>query len=161
MSMIGIGPDIQNPATAANLAISGKGFALGSVAMTPTGQIYIFVQAATALAIGDAVAINAAFTGTLLTTTTSPRGFRVGVVPAAFAVGERGWVQVYGPASLSVLASAAANARLNTTATGGALDDDATTGAKVITGVVLTTARGGTAGTAVAILNWPAVDATL
>lgn len=160
MSQIGIGPNFANPESSTNLAVSGHGFALGSFAWSQ-GKGYVYVAAASALVAGDAVAINETFTGTLLTTTTSPRGFRVGVAPIAFTSGDRGWVQVYGAASLSVLASCAANARLNTTATGGAFDDDATTGAKVIENAVLTTARGGTAGVATAILNYPQVGATL
>ena len=162
MSMIGIGPDLSNPATLANNQLSGKGFALNSVATTPTGLQFIYVQGATALAVGDFVHINAAGTATLLTTASSPRGNRVGVVPAVFAANERGWVQICGacPAA-SVLASCAANTRINTTATAGALDDDNTVGAKVIDGVVLSTARGGSNGTAPAILNFPVVGVTL
>lgn len=47
------------------------------------------------------------------------------------------------------------NTRLNTTATAGQLDDDATSGAFPIIGAYLTAARAASAGTAPAVLNYP------
>lgn len=93
---------------------------------------------------------------------TAGYGSRVGVAQAALADNEYGWFQVFGKGSLRTLASAAKGTRLNTTATDGALDDDATAGSEAIVGVVLGTATGGTAATnADAILVYPTVGATL
>jgi hypothetical protein len=62
---------------------------------------------------------------------------------------------------LQVLASAAANVRLNTTATAGALDDDGTSTTKEVLGIALTTARAASQGLAPAMLNYPAVGVTI
>jgi hypothetical protein len=70
-------------------------------------------------------------------------------------------MQIYGPANVNVLASCGANKAINTTATAGTLDDDATAGSEVISGLVLTTARSTGTGLAPAMLNHPTVGATL
>jgi hypothetical protein len=99
-------------------------------------------------------------------TTTAPGssgfGTRVGVAQVALADNEYGWFQVYGKGSLRTLASAAKGTRLNSTATGGALDDDGTAGSEAIFGVVLGTATGGAEATNTdAIFNYPSVGTTL
>lgn len=89
-------------------------------------------------------------------------GSRVAVAQAAMADNQYGWFQVYGKGSVRTLASAAKGTRLNTTATDGALDDDATAGSEAINGIVLGTATGGAAATnADAILAYPTVGTTL
>jgi len=100
------------------------------------------------------------------TTSTAPGaagpGSRCGAAQAALADNEYGWFQIYGKGSVRTLASAAKGTQLNTTATGGALDDDATAGAEVISGVVLGTATGGAAATnADALFSYPTVLRTL
>ena len=60
-----------------------------------------------------------------------------------------------------VLASAAANVRLNSTATGGSPDDDGTSTTKTLDGIYLTTARGGSNGSAPGVLNYPQVGVTI
>lgn len=100
------------------------------------------------------------------TTTTAPGasgfGSRVGAAQAALADNEYGWFQIYGKGSVRTLASAAKGTRLNSTATAGAVDDDATSGAEAINGLVLGTATGGAAATnADAIFSYPTVGATL
>jgi hypothetical protein len=100
------------------------------------------------------------------TTTTAPGqqgpGSRIGVAQAVMADNEYGWFQIYGKGSVRTLASAAKGTKLNTTATTGALDDDATAGAETIDGLVLGTATGGAEATnADAILSYPAVGRTL
>ncbi|TXH12209.1 MAG: hypothetical protein E6R03_13330 [Hyphomicrobiaceae bacterium] len=103
----------------------------------------------------------------LATTTTSAPGSsgpgsRVGVAQAALADNEYGWFQVYGKGSIRTLASAAKGTRLNTTATGGAVDDDGTAGAESITGLVIMTASGGAAETnADGMICEPVVGVTL
>ena len=73
-----------------------------------------------------------------------------------------GWFQIYGKGSCRTLASAAKGTKLNTTATAGALDDDATAGAETIDGLVLGTATGGAEATnADTILSYPCVGRTL
>lgn len=99
-------------------------------------------------------------------TTTSPGasgpGSRCGAAQAAMADNEYGWFQIYGKGSLRTLASAAKGTQLNTTATGGAVDDDATAGAETISGLVLGTATGGAAATnADALFSYPVVGRTL
>lgn len=101
---------------------------------------------------------------TVTQTTAGTAGFgtRIGVAQAALADNEYGWFQVYGKGSVRTLASAAKGTRLNTTATGGALDDDATAGSEAIVGIVLGTATGGAEATnADAILSYPSVATTL
>jgi hypothetical protein len=100
------------------------------------------------------------------TTTTAPGqqgpGSRVGVAQATLADNEFGWFQIYGKASVRTLALAAKGTKLNTTATDGALDDDATAGAETIDGLVLGTATGAVAATnADAMLSYPCVGRTL
>jgi hypothetical protein len=98
------------------------------------------------------------------TTTTAPGasgpGTRAGAAQAVMADNEYGWFQIYG--NVRTLASAAKGTQLNSTATGGAVDDDATAGAEVINGLVLGTATGGAAATnADAMFSYPTVGRTL
>ena len=100
------------------------------------------------------------------TTTTAPGasgpGTRCGAAQAALADNEYGWFQIYGKGSVRTLASAAKGTQLNSTATGGAVDDDATAGSEVINGLVLGTATGAAAATnADAIFSYPTVGRTL
>lgn len=89
-------------------------------------------------------------------------GTRVGVAQAALADNEYGWFQVYGKGSVRTAASAAIGTRLNTTATGGQVDDDGTASSEQIFGMVLMTATGGAAATnADAMLTYPVVGITL
>ena|SRR5688572_25585811 len=88
-------------------------------------------------------------------------GTRVGAAQAALADNEYGWFQVYGKGSLRTAGAAAIGTRLNTTATGGALDDDGTASSEQIFGVVLLTATGGAATSADAVFSHPVVGITL
>lgn len=92
----------------------------------------------------------------------SGHGSRMGAAQAAMLDNQYGWFQIYGKGSLRTLASCAKGTQLNTTATAGAVDDDATAGARVIAGLVLGTATGGAAATnADAIFSYPTVTRTL
>jgi hypothetical protein len=100
------------------------------------------------------------------TTTTAPGasgpGTRCGAAQAALADNEYGWFQIYGKGSVRTLASAAKGTQLNSTATAGAVDDDATAGAEVINGLTIATATGGAAATnADALFSYPTVGRTL
>jgi hypothetical protein len=89
-------------------------------------------------------------------------GSRVGAAQAALADNEYGWFQIYGKGSLRTAASAAIGTRLNTTATGGQVDDDGTASSEQILGLVLLTATGGAAATnADAVFAYPVVGITL
>jgi hypothetical protein len=99
------------------------------------------------------------------TTTSAPGasgpGTRVGAAQAALADNEYGWFQVYGKGSLRTAGAAAIGTRLNTTGTGGALDDDGTASSEQIFGVVLLTLTGGAATSSDAMFSYPVVGITL
>jgi hypothetical protein len=131
---------------------------------------YIYVQyaASTDFSVGDVVAISAAGVATPITTANAAPGQsvgrKVGVVVRAvssLATPQYGWVQVSGIGAIRVLASAVLNTPLNTTATAGVLDDDATAGSRVIDGVVLNATNGGSTALVAAMLNNPFVGRTL
>ena len=93
---------------------------------------------------------------------TAGYGTRFAAAQAALADNEYGWFQIYGKGSIRTLASAAKGTRLNSTATGGALDDDGTASSEAISGLVILTATGGTAATnADAVFSYPVVGETL
>lgn len=152
-----LGADPANPT-------STQGFALGDCAKGDDGSEFVYVQANGAIT-GDGyvVLIDENWQADMIETTNSATGFgqMVGVAKAAFADDDYGWVQVKGVTPIRVAASCAANTAVNTTATGGQLDDDATSGAEVIDRLVLTTANGGAAGNAEGVLTYPTVGATL
>lgn len=147
--------------TAAELR-EGRGAGLGDRFTDNAGNEYLFVTFGGAIAsAGQVVIIDEAYSAALLGTANDARGDLVGVVPYAANSGEFGWVQVKGIAQIAVLASAAANVRLNTTGTAGSLDDDGTSTTMQVQGVYLTTARAASPGTAPGVLNYPYVDVTL
>lgn len=145
-------------------------FNIGTVAFNSTtagSKGYIYVQANGAIT-GDGYVCDidgSTFDAAMSTTTTTApgtgQGKAVGVARVAFADNDYGWLQIYGPGTVRVSASAAAYTALNSTATAGQIDDDATTGAEVIDGVILDTANGGAAATAAGFLNFPRVGRTL
>ncbi len=145
-------------------------FDVGQIAFTTDddgAKGYIYVQANGAIT-GDGYVCDidgSSFDAAMSTTTTTApgtgQGKPVGVARAAFADNAYGWLQIYGPGTVRVAASAAAYTALNSTATAGQIDDDGTTGAEVIDGIVLDVANGGSAGTAAGFINWPRVGATL
>lgn len=157
-----VGARTDDTMTSAIMTASGRGFGLGDKLVRHDGTEWVFVQAAAAIAQYDVVYFTSAYQASSLSTANDARGNLCGVAGVAFASGDYGWVQVKGPAgNANVLASAAANVRLNTTATAGSLDDDGTVGSMQVQGIYLTTARGGTNGPAPAILNYPYIDVTL
>lgn len=155
-----IGANVAQTRTALT---DGTTFAPGNRFSDYSGKQYVYVKASSAIAQYDVVTYDETFTTTVAPVSTSndARGDLVGVAPVAIASGSYGWVQIYGPCTMNVLASCAANVRLNTTATAGSPDDDGTASSMAIDGLYLTTARGSTAGSAPGVLNYPAVGATL
>jgi hypothetical protein len=139
----------------------GKGFGLGDTYSDHQGKEYVWVQASGAVAATDVVIFDEVYqaASVTLTTSASAKGDRVGVAAFAMADNDYGWVQVKGPCTVNVATSCAVNTTVNTTASAGRLDDDATTGAEVINGLVTTGAESGNA--AAAMLVYPTVGATL
>lgn len=125
------------------------------------GAEWVYVQANGAItAAGYVAAITEAFQAAMATNTVAGYGNIIGVAGVAFADNDYGWLQIKGPASIRVAASCAANVAITTTTTAGQLDDAAGTGTKTITGIALTTANGGSAGTAAGVLNYPVTAGT-
>jgi hypothetical protein len=139
-------------------ALGAKTAGLGDRYVAQDGKEWVYIQASGAITgAGYVVIIDEAYDAAQITTSNDALGDKIGVANCAFADNDYGWVQIYGPCLIRVSASCAANAPLNTTATAGQLDDDATAGALVIAGAVLTTARAASAGTAAGILTYPYV----
>lgn len=155
-----VGPNFAEVFTAGSVQ-QFPDFELGTRAKSGDGKEYIFVQANGAIVANDVVFIDEAFQADQLETTVSATAFgqAVGVAGVAFADNDYGWVQIYGACTVNVGASAATNTALNTTATAGRVDDDATTGAEVVSGLVTTAAESSNA--AAGWLNYPTVGATL
>lgn len=145
-------------------------FEVGTVAFNSTdagAKGYIYVQANGAIT-GDGYVCDidgSSFDAAMSTTTTTApgtgQGKAVGIARAAFADNEYGWLQVYGAGTIRTSASAAAYTNLNSTATAGQVDDDATAGAEVIDGITLDVATGGAAAVTAGFINWPKVGRTL
>ena len=153
-----IGASLADPMSGDEVHQSGKGFGLGDRYVSHDGKEYVYVQADGALTgAGYVVTISEAYQAKMASTSNDDLGDLVGVATAAFADDDYGFVQVKGPASIRVAASAAANTQLNTTSTAGQIDD-AVAGSNV-NGIVLTTANGGAAGTAAGVLNYPTIGA--
>jgi len=149
-----IGVDVLSPRTAAEVA-QGQSFGLGDRHIDHLGNEYVFVQAGVGGITANFVAtIDEAYGAVMVSTSNDARGDLLGVAPSAIAASSYGWLQVKGVCNVQVAASCAANARLNTTATAGQLDDDGTAGSFTCDGIFLTTARGAGAGTAPGILNY-------
>lgn len=158
-------------ATNVRTSAEGPEFALGTLGFNQSGsgpQAYIYVQADGSGITGDgyvALVAGNTFQATMATTTSSAPGTGagklIGVARAAIAANGYGWLQVFGAGTVRVSASCVLGTLINTTATAGQLDDDATAGAEVADGVVLTATNGGAAGLVAGFLNWPKVGRTL
>ena len=157
------GVDFDGAYAAKTRGPAAPAFSLGQKMEDADGNVFIFVQANGAITANDVVIITEAFQADQADTTNSATAFGdlVGIAKGTLADDEYGWMQVYGQATANVANSCAANTTLNTTATAGRLDDDATTGAEAIDGLVLTTAAAADGTTAPATLNYPTVGATL
>ena len=147
-------------------------FGLGQIGLNATSsgatKGYIYVQDSGATITGDgyvALIDGSAFTAIMATTTTSAPGTgagkMAGVARAAIAASGYGWLQILGPGTVRTAASCVAYTLINTTATAGVLDDDASSGAEVIEGIVLDVATGGSEASTAGVINWPKVSRTL
>lgn len=142
---------------------NGKTFLPGQESEDSVGNAWVFVKASSAIAQYDVVTYDETYVTTVapLGTANDARGDKVGVPAVAIASGDYGWLQIAGPCTMNVLASCAANVRLNTTATAGSLDDDGTAGSMQVEGIYLTAARAASNGSAAGILNYPIIGVTL
>lgn len=156
-----IGAAYGSTSTPTDRPTGGRSFGLGDYSVDEVGKHWVYVQCTTALTPGQPAVITDAHIAAACSTTNALRGLRVGVPTATFAANDFGWLQVFGSANVNVLASAAANTRLNSTNTPGALDDDGSVGTKEIREINLTASRNPTTGPAPAILNFPMVGVTL
>lgn len=156
-----IGAQLTEPWTEDEMKANGRAFKLGDRLETYDGKVYVFVQADGAITANDVVLITEAYQADQIDTTNSASaiGDKVGVAPATFVDDDYGWVQIYGPCTVNVGSSCAANTKINSTSTAGRVDDDATTGAETIFGLVTTAAE--SSNEAAGMLNFPIVDATL
>lgn len=136
---------------------------VGTIADGTDGAKWVYVLFGTGgvTALGYVVVVDEDFLAVMMSNSVGALGDKIAVGPAAALAGDYGWVQMYGTVdAIRVSASAAANVPLASTTTAGELDDAVANPTKNISGMWLTTARGGTAGTAPGYLNWPTVGTT-
>ena len=158
MSTSAIGFKVDDVLSSANRIASGKGFRLGQRVKTLDGKEYIYAKNASSNAAWRMVTVNAStFAISGLTTALSANSEILGVLPAAIASDEYGWVQIYGRGKLQVLGAAVKNIALFSTTTAGALDD-ATASNYRIEGInLLSTNPSATATALSAFIAYPAV----
>lgn len=165
MYLFGIDP------TAVKASTDVPDFGVGQIAFnigSAGTKGYIYVQDSGSGITGDgyvALVDGSAFTAVMATTTTAAPGTGsgklAGVARAAIAASGYGWLQIFGAGTVRNNALCAAYTIINTTATAGQLDDDATVGARVIDGIVLDVTTGASATTTAGFINWPRVGRTL
>lgn len=136
-------------------------FQLGAQSQGTDGSAWIYVQLGTGgiTGTGYVCVYDEDFQAVMLSTSNDVTGDKLGVPGCGVAIeDDYCWLQVYGScAEIQVAASTAANVALAATATGGQLDDGVTTG-PYAQGIVLTTARTSSDGTAPGVLNWPTIQ---
>lgn len=144
------------------------GFRVGTLGADYQGNIYRFVQADAngVTGAGYVVVIEASNIVDMIDTgVTAPgagQGFPVGVAMAAIAANGWGWVGVYGVIPTRVSTLCVLGTQLNSRATVGELDDDATAGSEVVNGIAaITTNSGGASANVNAFLSFPSVGRTL
>lgn len=143
-----------DPTTGDNLQFLGPCFKPGTQVFTENRGSWVYTKLPAITQIGSAIFIDpTTWTGVLATTTTAAIAtglqYPIGFAPTAANVGDYGWLQHGGIVdNVYVGASCVRNVALNTTATGGMLDDDGTSGAIVLSGIVITTTRAASNGVA-------------
>lgn len=139
-------------------------YALGQQVTASDNSVWTYVLLGTggSTGAGYVMTFDEDFLAVMMSNSVGGLGDKVGVWAGAAAVaGSYGWVQVYGTCdTMQVSASCAANVALASTSTAGEIDDSVANPTKNISGVILTTARGGTAGSAPATLNYPVIGST-
>ncbi len=138
-------------------------FTLGQQITASDNSVWVFIKYGVggSTGLGYVLVFDEDFLAVMMSNSVGAAGDKIGIAAAAAVAGDYAWTQVYGTCdAIQVSASAAANVPLASTTTAGELDDAVANPTKNITGIVLTTARGGTAGTAPGELNWPVVGTT-
>lgn len=115
---------------ATSQSIPGNQFKLGTTLEGDAGSVFIFctlvLGSTTSLTPGQAYTIDKDFTATLLTTANSPRGTSVGFSQVYQASNLAGtyylWLQIKGHGPSAAIASSAANALAETSATAGSVN---------------------------------------
>ena len=134
------------------------GHRAGTLGVDVGGNIYACVQAnGVALAAHHFCIVgNAAWTALHMTKARidANEASHCGIPRAGIPANHFGWLQLWGYAECQVLASAAKDTALYTSATAGALDDASASQTRIY-GVHLTTARSATAGVAPCVLRFP------
>ncbi len=136
---------------------------VGTIALGRDGSVWLYVLFGVGgvTGLGYSVVIDEDFGAVMMSNSVGGLGDKIGVAPVAASAGDYGWVQVYGTCDdIQVSASCAANVALASTSTAGQLDDATGTGTKNISGIILTTARTSSAGTAPGTLNYPVIGST-
>ncbi len=137
---------------------------LGEFGTDGSGNEYVYVKAGEAITQYAACLIDTNYNIVMADTGTSApdagQGKGVCVPQVAITNAYYGWALIKGRGSVLGAASCAKFTELNTTATDGTLDDDATAGAEVINGIVFDTTLTGAAATS-AVINYPIVGRTL
>lgn len=131
--------------------------ALGTRVAGSDGTEWVYVQANGAIAQYDYVTIDEAFQAASGTKAAVDAGHEIAFAQTAFADNAYGWVATRGQGislKATVLANCAADVALYTSATAGALDDDATSQTK-IDGVAITTTNGGSTAAQPVIVTHP------
>lgn len=136
---------------------------VGTVADGTDGSKWVYVRIGTGgvTALGYVGVVDEDFLGVMMSNSVGALGDKIVVYPAAALVGDYIWAQMFGTCdAIQVAASTNPNVPLASTVTGGQVSATVTTPTKNLPGMWLTTARGGTAGTAPGYLNWPTVGTT-
>jgi len=151
-------------------AAEGPEYALGTLGaeMTSVGpKIYMYVTTTTGITGAGYVCLvhptlySATMASVSSTAPGSGQGRQAALGVAAVAANGYGWVQVFGQCSVRVAANCAGYTQLNSTASTGVIDDDATASSEVMEGIVTTASPGGAEGTVVGYANWPRAGRTL
>lgn len=101
----------------------GKGFGLGDSFEDAAGAEWVFVQAGAPITTYSVVFVDTTYALAVpVSNAVASAPGMIGVAAVSFQSGYYGWVQQRGNCTIQVLASAAKNAALHTTVTGGALD---------------------------------------
>lgn len=137
--------------------------ALGTIVLASDGSqwVYVLFGSGGVTGLGYVVVVDEAFGAVMMSNSVGGLGDPIAVAPAAASSGDYGWVQRFGTCDdIRVTASCNPNVALASTTTAGQIDDSVANPTKNLTGIILTTVRGGTDGNAPGYLNWPVVGTT-
>ncbi len=102
----------------------GPPFSVGYRVTATNGSQWVFIKASSAIAINNAVGIDqTTFFGVPLTKALADAGALIGIATSAIGSGVYGWVQLSGPASVTLKNACLPSVPLYTTASAGMLDD--------------------------------------